>query len=83
MHEVEFLESFVRTHHNRAALRRMPVLRPLEVVIDNWPNSRVESRRVPNNPEDSSAGTREVPFSEGCGSSATTSCSNRPASSTG
>ena len=47
VHEIELLESFVRTHHNRTALRRMAVLRPLEVVIDNWPRiSRVEWRRV-------------------------------------
>ena len=63
VHEVELLESFVRTHHNRAALRRMAVLRPLEVVIDNWPEGHVEHRRAVNNPEDPAAGTREVPFS--------------------
>ena len=63
VHEVELLESFVRTHHNRTALRRMAVLRPLEVVIDNWPEGRVEHRRAVNNPEDPAAGTREVPFS--------------------
>ena len=63
VHEIELLESFVRTHHNRTALRRMAVLRPLEVVIDNWPEGHVEHRRAVNNPEDSAAGTREVPFS--------------------
>ena len=63
VHEVELLESFVRTHHNRTALRRMAVLRPLEVVIDNWPEGHVEHRRAMNNPEDPAAGTREVPFS--------------------
>ena len=63
VHEIELLESFVRTHHNRHALRRMAVLRPLEVVIDNWPEGRVEHRRAVNNPEDPSAGAREVPFS--------------------
>ena len=63
VHEIELLESFVRTHHNRSALRRMAVLRPLEVVIDNWPAGEVEYRRAVNNPEDPAAGTREVPFS--------------------
>ena len=63
VHEVELLESFVRTHHNRTALRRMAVLRPLEVVIDNWPEGHVEHRRAVNNPEDPAAGAREVPLS--------------------
>ena len=45
VHEVELLESFVRTHHNRTALRRMAVLRPLEVVIDNWAGGRRSGRR--------------------------------------
>ncbi len=62
-HEIELLESFVRAHHNRFAQRRMAVLRPLEVVIDNWPAGRVELRRAPNNPENPADGTREVPFS--------------------
>ncbi len=47
VHEIELLESFVRTHHNRAAQRRMAVLRPLEVVIDNWPQAdRAALRRA-------------------------------------
>ena len=63
VHEIELLESFVRTHHNRFALRRMAVLRPLEVVIGNWPAGEVEYRAAVNNPEDPAAGTRQVPFS--------------------
>ena len=62
-HEIELLESFVRTHLNRVALRRMAVLRPLEVVIDNWPQGQMELRRAVNNPEDRAAGEREVAFS--------------------
>ncbi len=62
-HEIELLESFVRTHHNRFALRRMAVLRPLEVVIDNWPAGHLEYRQAVNNPEDAAAGMRAVPFS--------------------
>ena len=67
-HEIELLESFVRTHHNTHALRRMAVLDPIEVVITNWPTGadgepEVDIREAVNNPEDESAGTREVPFS--------------------
>ena len=62
-HEIELLESFVRTELNRTALRRTAVLRPLKVVITNWPEGHVEMREAVNNPEDESAGTREVPFS--------------------
>ncbi len=67
-HEIELLESFVRTHHNANALRRMVVLDPVEVVITNWPvdddgTSRADVRTAINNPEDTGAGTREVPFS--------------------
>ncbi len=61
-HEIELLESFVRTHHNRHALRRMAVLKPLEVVIENWPEGQVVELDAINNPEDDSAGTRKVPF---------------------
>ena len=63
VHEIELLESFVRNHHNRHALRRMAVLRPLEVVVENWPEGEVEWRPAINNPEDDSAGRREIPFS--------------------
>lgn len=61
--EVELLESFVRRHHNDHALRRMGVLRPLKVVITNWPDGVVEHVEAVNNPEDEAAGTRQVPFS--------------------
>lgn len=62
-HEIELLESFVRTHHNAHAQRRMAVLDPIEVVITNWPDGHADVREAINNPEDESAGTREVPFS--------------------
>ncbi len=61
--EVELLESFVRTHHNRFAQRRMAVLEPLKLTITNWPEGHVEWMDVVNNPEDDSDGTRSVPFS--------------------
>jgi glutaminyl-tRNA synthetase len=67
-HQIELLESFVRTELNRVALRRMAVLRPLRVVVANWP---VDDHGVPvvefvelnNNPENPDDGTRLVPFS--------------------
>ena len=61
--EIELLESFVRNELNRVSLRRMAVLRPLEVVVENWPEAEVEWREAINNPEYESAGVREVPFS--------------------
>ncbi len=61
--EIELLESFVRTELNQTALRRMAVLRPLRVVITNWPDDKVVQLEAVNNPEDPSAGTRQVPFS--------------------
>ncbi|MEI2700515.1 MAG: glutamine--tRNA ligase/YqeY domain fusion protein [Microthrixaceae bacterium] len=61
--EIELLESFVRTHHNRYAQRRMAVLEPLKLTITNWPAGHVEWVDVVNNPEDESDGTRSVPFS--------------------
>ena len=61
--EIELLESFVRTHHNRYAQRRMAVLEPLKLTITNWPAGHVEWVDVVNNPEDGSDGTRAVPFS--------------------
>ena len=60
--EVELLESFVRDELNRTALRRMAVLRPVRLVIENYPEGVVEHVEVTNNPEDPSAGTRSVPF---------------------
>ena len=67
-HDIELLESFVRTELNRTALRRMAVLRPIRLVITNWPtdasgNPVVEMCEVVNNPENPADGTRMVPFS--------------------
>ena len=61
--EIEMLEHHVRDVLNRTALRRFGVLRPLKVVITNYPEGQVEEMEVVNNPEDASAGTRMVPFS--------------------
>src|SRR5512146_130727 len=61
--ELEMLEHFVREDLNRRAPRVMGVLRPLRVVIDNYPEGQVEEMEAVNNPEDPAAGTRQVPFS--------------------
>ena len=57
------LEYFVREDLNKRAARVMAVLRPLKVVIDNYPVDQVEEMDAVNNPEDESAGSRKVPFS--------------------
>jgi glutaminyl-tRNA synthetase len=61
--DFSLLEWAVREHLNRVAPRYMAVLRPLKVVITNYPEDQVEMVTCVNNPEDESAGTREVPFS--------------------
>jgi len=61
--ELALLEHCVREDLNRHALRRMAVLRPLKVVLENVPEDQVEHFELGNNPEDSAAGTRPVPFS--------------------
>jgi glutaminyl-tRNA synthetase len=60
--DVAQLEHCVREDLNRRAPRVMTVLRPLKVVIENYPEGQVEYVDVINNPEDESAGTRKVPF---------------------
>ena len=67
-HDIELLESFVRADLNRSCLRKMAVLRPLKLVITNWPTDAqnqpiVEYRSLPNNPENEADGQREIPFS--------------------
>ncbi len=57
------LENSIREDLNRSAPRVMGVLRPLRVVIENYPEDRREEMEAINNPEDPSAGTRKVPFS--------------------
>jgi glutaminyl-tRNA synthetase len=70
--DIEMLEHFQRDDLNRRASRAMVVLRPLKLIIDNYPagpspagsgTDQVEFVEVANNPEDPSAGTRQVPFS--------------------
>ena len=57
------LEHFQRDDLNHRASRAMAVLHPLKLVIDNYPEGKEEFVDVANNPEDPSAGTRQVPFS--------------------
>lgn len=63
MSEIALLEACLREDLNKRAPRVMGVLRPLRVVIENYPEDRVEMMDALNNPEDPSAGTRQVPFS--------------------
>ncbi len=62
--DMALLESVVRTDLNQHSPRRMAVLKPLKLVIDNYPDDLVEEMDAINNPEDESAGTRKVPFSK-------------------
>ncbi len=61
--EVALLEHCVRELLNKTAARRLAVLRPLKLVIDNYPKGETERLEAINNPEDPAAGTRLVPFS--------------------
>ncbi len=60
--DLELLEHLIREDLNRRAPRVMGVLRPLRVVVENYPPGKVEQMIAVNNPEDPSAGTRNVPF---------------------
>ena len=61
--DIEVLEHFQRDDLNKRASRAMAVLRPLKLVITNYPEGETEYVEVQNNPEDPTAGTRQVPFS--------------------
>ena len=58
------LEAFIRDDLNRHSSRRMAILHPLKLVIDNYPDDLVEEMSAINNPEDETAGTRKVQFSK-------------------
>ncbi len=62
--EMAQFEAIIRDDLNKRALRRMAVLNPLKLVIDNYPEGQTEETEAVNNPEDPSAGTRKVPFSK-------------------
>ncbi len=61
--DVAYLEHILREDLNKRAPRAMAVLRPLKLVLDDYPEGKVEEFEAENNPEDPSAGTRKVPFS--------------------
>ncbi len=62
--DMALLEAYIRDDLNKRCLRRMAILHPLKLVIDNYPDDQTEEMRAINNPEDESAGTRQVPFSK-------------------
>ncbi|HEY2981181.1 MAG TPA: glutamine--tRNA ligase/YqeY domain fusion protein, partial [Anaerolineales bacterium] len=64
MVDLALLEACVREDLNKRSQRRMVVLKPLKVVIDNYPDKQVEEMDAVNNPEDAHAGTRKLPFSK-------------------
>jgi glutaminyl-tRNA synthetase len=63
MTDMALLEHTLRDELNRTAARRLAVLRPIKVVLTNYPEGQVEELDAVNNPEDANAGTRKVPFS--------------------
>jgi glutaminyl-tRNA synthetase len=63
MVDIAFLEYCLREHLNKTSRRVMAVLKPVKLVIDNWPAGRIEEVDAVNNPEDESAGVRKIPFS--------------------
>ncbi|MGA3285574.1 MAG: glutamine--tRNA ligase, partial [Verrucomicrobiota bacterium] len=61
--DVAVLEHAIREDLNKRALRRLAVLRPVKVVLTNYPEGKIEELEAVNNPEDPNAGTRKIPFS--------------------
>jgi glutaminyl-tRNA synthetase len=64
MVDIALLEAIVRENLNKTSPRAMAVLKPLKLVIDNYPEGLIEEMDAVNNPEDPDAGTRKVPFSK-------------------
>ena len=60
--EIQSLEACVREYLNQKALRRMAVLRPIKVIIDNYPQNQVEELRAIDKPNDPNSSTRMIPF---------------------
>src|SRR3989440_11453068 len=63
LNEMALLEHAVREEFNRTAPRRLAVLKPIKIVITNYPEGQVEQLNAVNNPEDPGAGSRTIPFS--------------------
>ena len=79
--DIQVLENSVRDHLNRTAPRVMAVLRPLKIVIINYPEDQEEELTAVNNPEDETMGTRTLPFCRELSLNRTTSAKTRPRSS--
>lgn len=62
--DIELLEHCIREELNATAPRRIAVMKPLKVVVDNYPDGKVEYFEVSNNPQDPEAGTRRIPFTK-------------------
>jgi len=62
MTDMALLEHTMRDEFNRTAIRRLAVLRPIKVVLTNYPEGKIEELDAINNPEDANAGTRKIPF---------------------
>jgi glutaminyl-tRNA synthetase len=62
VHELHLLEHFVRQDLEKKAIRALAVLKPLKMVIENWPAGQVDRLEASNHPDDPGYGTREVPF---------------------
>lgn len=62
--DIELLEHCIREELNATAPRRIAVMKPLKVVVDNYPDGKVEYFEVSNNPQDPEAGTRNIPFTK-------------------
>jgi glutaminyl-tRNA synthetase len=60
--DVAMFDHAIRDHLNKRAARRMAVLKPLKVVLENYPEGEIEELEAVNNPEDPAAGTRRIPF---------------------
>jgi glutaminyl-tRNA synthetase len=63
MTDMAVLEHTIREEFNRIAPRRLSVLRPIKIVLMNYPEGKIEELEAINNPEDPNAGTRKIPFS--------------------
>jgi glutaminyl-tRNA synthetase len=62
--DIQLLEHCIREELNKSADRAMAVIHPLRLVIENWPEGKVEELEAVNNPEDPSRGSRKIPFSK-------------------
>ncbi len=60
--DIELLEHCIREELNRTAPRRIAVMKPIKLIVDNYPEDKVEYFELPNNPQDPEAGTRKLPF---------------------